>query len=386
MVLSVTILLRREIVSPKKERHSKNSQISKNDPLANLPCVDTGGHPPQQSHGAPSTLLDLLPPSKMSQPETKKIRSSPPDVIVAVGRDDKMQEFECYRIALSFASPYFDAMLSADMAENNNSRIELPDKDPGEWKLFYKFIDPNKIATATPEVVINEETAIVLTKWFHEFQMEKYLSECDEVLRKKVSSLAWLGEETTKSAFKAIVELLKIACVYDLDGTMCAARGIITLMLVNFHPNPTQSTIRLETVGLFDLPIIREIVDLFLPLKMEMVQMGNNEEGGGDNNNEGNGPGPRRLESNGNSNVLWRELQMLGFVDSCLGGLSLDEINNNPMLPNLILGFIQKETLKKEAFDESKHTELRLGVSNAIQEMQGVLPCSLLEKLNSCLP
>ena len=293
-----------------------------------------------------------------------------------------MQEFECYRIALSFASPYFDAMLSADMAENNNSRIELPDKDPGEWKLFYKFIDPNKIATATPEVVINEETAIVLTKWFHEFQMEKYLSECDKVLQKKVAG-HYESPGTTKSALKAIVELLKIACVYDLDGTMCAARGFVTLLFL-------ASTIRPDTVGLFDLPIIRELVDLFLPLKMEVVQIelgeDNNEEGGGDNDNEGNGPGLRRLESNGKSSVLWRDLQALGFVNSCLSGLSLDEINNNPMLPNLILGFIQKETLKKEAFDESKHTELRLGVSNAIQEMQGVLPCSLLEKLNSCLP
>ena len=51
----------------------------------------------------------------------------PPDVTVMVGKDDNIQEFEAYKVALSLASPVFDAMLSSDMSESNNSRIQLPD-------------------------------------------------------------------------------------------------------------------------------------------------------------------------------------------------------------------------------------------------------------------
>lgn len=58
--------------------------------------------------------------------EPKKIRSQSPDVTVIVGKGDNMQAFECYKIVLSFASPFFDAMLSVEMAEKNASRIELP--------------------------------------------------------------------------------------------------------------------------------------------------------------------------------------------------------------------------------------------------------------------
>jgi len=64
----------------------------------------------------------------------------PPDVTVVVGTGDNQQEFECYKTVLSFASQYLDAMLSNDMVENNNSRIEFPDKDPDEWEIVYGYM------------------------------------------------------------------------------------------------------------------------------------------------------------------------------------------------------------------------------------------------------
>ena len=70
----------------------------------------------------------------------KIIRSMPPDVTVVVGTGDNQQEFECYKVVLSFASPYLDAMLSTDMVENSTSRIEFPDKDPEEWKIIYGYM------------------------------------------------------------------------------------------------------------------------------------------------------------------------------------------------------------------------------------------------------
>jgi len=56
------------------------------------------------------------------------VRVQSPDVIVAVGSGDNMQEFECYKINLSFAAEYFDIMLSSGMVEDNISRISFPDK------------------------------------------------------------------------------------------------------------------------------------------------------------------------------------------------------------------------------------------------------------------
>ena len=50
---------------------------------------------------------------------------------------------------------YTTAMLSTNMTENNESRIEFPDKDPtDQWKVFYPFIDPSKIGMATPSAII----------------------------------------------------------------------------------------------------------------------------------------------------------------------------------------------------------------------------------------
>ena len=56
------------------------------------------------------------------------VRVQSPDVIVAVGSGDNMQEFECYKINLSFAAEYFDIMLSSGMVEDTISRISFPDK------------------------------------------------------------------------------------------------------------------------------------------------------------------------------------------------------------------------------------------------------------------
>ena len=72
--------------------------------------------------------------------QQKKIRSMPPDVTVVVGTGDYQQEFKCYKVVLSLASPYLDAMLSNDMVENSTSRIEFLDKDPDEWKIIYGYM------------------------------------------------------------------------------------------------------------------------------------------------------------------------------------------------------------------------------------------------------
>ena len=56
---------------------------------------------------------------------------------------------------------FWYAMLSADMAENNNSRINLPEKDPDEWQIFYGIVVRDN------SVRINDDNATMLPKWFH---------------------------------------------------------------------------------------------------------------------------------------------------------------------------------------------------------------------------
>ena len=111
-------------------------------------------------------------------PPKKILRSQDPDVIVAVGQGDNKIEFECYRVLLCYNCEYFDTMFSLPMKEKETSRIDLPDKDPKEWKIFYEFIDP---ATANL-VQVTKENAMVLVPWFHEYQMNELLEKCDAIL------------------------------------------------------------------------------------------------------------------------------------------------------------------------------------------------------------
>ena len=164
-----------------------------------------------------------------------------PDITVVVGKGMYKHEFECYKVALSLASPVFDAMLSSDMAESNNNQIELADKDPDQWQKFYGFIIHDDA------VRINEENALILTPWFHEYEMKKALDECDNVLSNTVDILSknnrptlsdrdcirfWKEESNTrKNDFGRIITLLEIACMYDLSKTKSSAESLISFLM-----------------------------------------------------------------------------------------------------------------------------------------------------------
>ena len=259
-------------------------------------------------------------------PTPKKIRSQPADIIVAVGSGDAMREFECYKVVLSFASPYFDNMLSASMSESNNNRIEFPDKDPKAWEEFYKVIDPTQIGMANHDV-IDEANAMVLTPLFHEFQMDSCIEQCDLVLAQQVkclamnitvgvgslgSQLGW-GEISIRlpQTSKSIIELLECACLYDLKKTQANAEHVIQHLL----SRPA------ETIKLFNSTSINVLVKLFLPLEMEIKDDVED--------------GCAAVVSRGKSQVLWDFLQSWEFGDICLEGQSMDTINNG-LLPVLV--------------------------------------------------
>ena len=73
-----------------------------------------------------------------------------------------------------------DLTHAIEKAENNDNRV-LPEKDPDEFMLFYSFLEHTGRVTS--------DNARTLAPWFHEFQMGRYLEECDEVLPLRLSAL-----------------------------------------------------------------------------------------------------------------------------------------------------------------------------------------------------
>ena len=181
-----------------------------------------------------------------AQPSPKRVKSQPPDVVVVVGQGDAQVEFECYSTLLSFASEVFDTMLSTDMKEKRTHRIDLPDKNPEEWKMFYDFIEDRNAKVEArersgvrPSVILSEtkERARLLLPWFHEFQMTALVEECDDVLQRELLSFSkgedysrmkkfWLRkgeshhhEKKRAEMFQLCHEMLSMSYVYDLPKT-----------------------------------------------------------------------------------------------------------------------------------------------------------------------
>lgn len=270
---------------------------------------------------------------------------------------DARKEFECYKVALSFASPYFDAMLTANMTENNANRIEFPTKDPKEWEMFYPFVDPSQIGEAAPVDTIHDGNAMKLVPWFQEFQMDGYFAKCDNFLTDKVLTLAranrpfwgiepqesfWVWDRDTaapnnkkrKESFEGIMKLLQFSCVYDLNETKRYAERVI-LKLAN-------SQMLVGTHDLFDLSTVKELTELFLPLAEEEERKGKIK--------------IKHFVSRGKSPVLWNIIVKENFDDQ-LNGLSLEEINNNPLLPMLIKTFLESTAAQESRHNISESTK-----------------------------
>jgi hypothetical protein len=134
----------------------------------------------------------------------KTMRAVEPDVTVTVGG----VEFPHYSTFLCCNSDYFDAMLSVDMKEKAEKRIDFADKDPEEWKLFYSFIDPRTCSTAK----LTTENVDRLLPWFHEFAMEARLMECDTIMCRRLETY----ESTDYDGFAKSVVLARL---FDLTRT-----------------------------------------------------------------------------------------------------------------------------------------------------------------------
>ena len=251
-------------------------------------------------------------------------------------------------------------MLSSNMTENNESRIEFPNKEPDEWKMFYPFIDPFQIGEAT-RPTIDDENVMTLVPWFHEFQLNSLHQQCDQFLSDKALSLARAEKiagnrvgcyslkldesfwdrfirdtsfhglnnlQMRRETFRDIIKLLEFSCIYDLRKTKIRTECIIKVLL-GF--NSPQKDMLHKTYDLFDdLPTIKILTSLFLPLSEEEAT-------------DDDGYDYKCIKSNGKSTLLWKILEDYWGFDDELKGLSLEDINTSPVFPVFVKSFFLQQ-------------------------------------------
>jgi hypothetical protein len=100
-------------------------------------------------------------------------------------------EFYHYKLLLGMSCPYFERMLTVDMKESSESRVEFEDKDPNVWLQVYKFLDPTAATEAERDSIIKsflpvETVAHIqiysLITWFDYLGMSELLQKLDKIV------------------------------------------------------------------------------------------------------------------------------------------------------------------------------------------------------------
>ena len=129
------------------------------------------------------------------EPDTKKIRSSEPDLKVIIGseeaekeeagadgKDDTEQKAGVvtrwyHSQTLAAKSKYIDALLAAPMMESESRTITFPDISPDIWDLMMKFVDdPLAARSMKPEDVVQ------VTKFYDKYEFGGGASLCNAIL------------------------------------------------------------------------------------------------------------------------------------------------------------------------------------------------------------
>lgn len=190
---------------------------------------------------------------------------------IVVGSGDTIQEFECFQLILSMSSEVFDIMLSTAMKESHSSRVELPDKDPQDWPLFYSFIDPQTCRNAK----IDTSNVMRLVPWFHQFQIERLLKECDEIMEAYLFSKApqnW--RKLTEAQFEKLIKWANFSGMYQLPLTTGLSSGQIKSVLQGPYECVTAQSLRTLLPLIADNEIVWESVQEYLPADAAVVANG----------------------------------------------------------------------------------------------------------------
>ena len=144
--------------------------------------------------------------SAEGEPESKKLRSSEPDLKViigsdeaekaAAGADDEKDDDEAekqqpsvvtkwyHSQTLAAKSKYVDALLAAPMKESESKTITFPDISPETWDLMMKFID-NPIACRG----MKAHDVVKVAKFYDKYEFTDGTVLCDVILEEYFKSI-----------------------------------------------------------------------------------------------------------------------------------------------------------------------------------------------------
>lgn len=104
---------------------------------------------------------------------------------VSVMFDEGRVEVKVNSAVLMLASPVFHSMLTQTMKESETKQIELPDKDPEEFKVLMSFLIP---PTARLQRISVENVDFLLV-WSDEYCIDPLKSECLEFIQTQPASI-----------------------------------------------------------------------------------------------------------------------------------------------------------------------------------------------------
>ena len=150
--------------------------------------------------------------SSEGEPESKKLRSSEPDLKVIIGSDEaeeaaegadadgkasaggeddgaeKKQPFVVtkwyHSPSLAAKSKYVDALLAAPMKESESRTITFPDISPETWELMMKFID-DPVASRS----MTAQDVAKVAKFYDKYEFTSGTSLCDAILEEYFQSI-----------------------------------------------------------------------------------------------------------------------------------------------------------------------------------------------------
>lgn len=94
------------------------------------------------------------------------------------------RSFPCHRLILSAVSPYFRAMFSSGMIEQQNGRVELPDVTKDVFEIIRTFIYTSNIDSSK----INEENVCDILSASALYEIHAMQEECEKVLGKEINN------------------------------------------------------------------------------------------------------------------------------------------------------------------------------------------------------
>jgi hypothetical protein len=111
------------------------------------------------------------------KPESKRLRSSEPDLKILVGANDETVEYWYHSSVMAMHSNYIDAMLATPMQESKTLELSFPDLAPSTWDSMMKFLEAPMVRLMTAE------DAMEVALEYDKYDFPKGCQVCDQVLR-----------------------------------------------------------------------------------------------------------------------------------------------------------------------------------------------------------